>query len=420
MSSAIPETKASHATAMATGGTTIPELGTEGLPSPGLPLTPARKAWVENVTILLRHKTLIITVTAIVTVVTGVYSFLFIPNYYKARAVILPARHQGGGLDALTSGLASSLKDIGLSQLHGGEESYTPLSLMRSRELMGNMVKQFNYVTLYKAKSFSDAVDEFNKNLDGELTEEGNFIVSFEDTSPVRAAQVTNAVVGAINDVNSRLAKEEAKHNISEAQARYEQNKADLDTAEAALGAFQQKYGVFALPQQAQAELSALAELEAQKYSAQIQLDNAKQMYGANSSEVTVYQTTVDELASKIGEMQAGEDVKAGAFVPTKLMPEAALQYLKLMRDVEIQSKLKAFILPAYEQAKLDESKNLYGFVTLDTASVPVHKAGPHRSIIILAAMVGSAVLMSMVIMFLAGTQRLKQNFAHDRESLGI
>lgn len=421
MSSTNPEIKP-HAIIppMAAGGNSIPEFDGKGNPSTALPpITPARKAWVENISILFRHKALILWVTAIVTIATGAYAFLFMPDYYKARAVILPARHEGGGLDNIASGISSSLKDIGLSKLGGGsEESYTPLSLMQSRELMAKMVKQFNYVSIYKAKNLPDAVDEFSKNLDGELTEEGNFIVSFTDTSAIRAAQVTNAVVTEINNVNTRLAQDEAKHNISASQARYEQNVADLDSAEAALGAFQQQYGVFALPQQAQAELTAMAQLEAEKYSAQIQLQNAEQLYGSNSSEVSVYKTAVDQLASKLGEMQAGQDMKASAFVPTNVMPDVALKYLRLMREVEIQSKLKAYILPEYEQAKLDEETNLYGFVTLDTASVPVRKAGPHRAIILLAAMMGTAVIMGIAVIMLTGFQKMRQNFSRDQQRI--
>ena len=163
-----------------------------------------------------------------------------------------------------------------------------------------------------------------------------------------------------------------------------------------------------------------MAELEAQKYSAEIQLQNAKQLYDSDASEVSVYQTIVDQLASKLSEMRVGQDTKANAFVPTNIMPNVALQYLRLMREVEIQSKLKAYLLPAYEQAKLDQSKNLYGFVTLDTASVPVHKAGSHRSIILIEAMVGSMVLTSTLLLLLSGVKRLRLNFARERKQIGV
>ncbi len=383
-------------------------------------LTPARKAWVESVSILLRHKFLIIIVAVVVTGITGWYSFTRMPNYYKARAVILPARHANGSLDNATSGIASSLKDLGIAKLGGGDESYTPLSLLRSRELMEKMVRQFNFEAIYRDTTMEDAIDDFSKNLDGELSEEGNFIITFEDTTPRRAAQVTNAVIDEINNVNSRLAKDEADHNIAYVQARYQQNLADLDTAEHAFLAFQKKYGIFSLTEQARAEMSALAEMEEQKMGAEVQLHSAEQMYGANSGQVSVYKGTIDEIESKLAQMKVGMDAQASSFVPTNVLPDVAMQYLSLTREFEIQSKLKAFLLPAYEQAKLDEQKNLYGFVTLDSASVPVHKSKPHRSVILLAALLGSAIITSLFVLLLSGTHRLRVNFAHDRKQLGL
>ncbi len=384
------------------------------------PLTPARKAWVENVSILLRYKYLILSVALAVSAITGWYSFTQMPNYFKARAVILPARHANGALDNVTSGLASSLKDLGMAKLGGGEDSYTPLSLLRSRELMEKMVRQFNFQTMYRDKTMEDAIDDFSKNLDGELSEEGNFIITFEDTSPRRAAEVTNAVVEEVNNVNSRLAKDEAEHNITYVQARYQQNLTDLDTAEHAFLAFQRKYGVFSLTEQARAEMTAIGGMEEQKIGAEVQLHNAEQMYGSNSGEVAVYKGTIDELESKLAGMKVGMDASASSFVPTNVLPDVALQYLSLTREFEIQSKLKAFLLPAYEQAKLDESKNLYGFVTLDAATVPVHKAGPQRSLLLLAALVGGLVLTSVVVIVFSGIQHLRYNFAHDRERMGV
>src|SRR5581483_619283 len=194
----------------------------------------------------------------------------------------------------------------------------------------------------------------------------------------------------------------------------------DLDTAEKAFLAFQKKYGIYSLTEQARAEMTAVADLEEQKTAAEIQLENAKKLYGSNSSDVNVYQTTIAELESKLGQMNAGMDEKASSFVPTNVLPEVAIQYLSLMREFESQSKLKAFLLPAYEEAKLDQEKNLYGFVTLDSATVPVHKSGPHRSIILLAAFIGTAVVMSVVLLLLSGSQELRTNFARDRQRLGI
>lgn len=383
-------------------------------------LSAARKAWVENVSILLRHKYLILSVTIIVTVITGLYAFLFMPNYYKARAVILPARHAGGGLDDITSGISSTLKDIGISKLKGGEESYTPLSLMMSRELQEKIVKQFNFQKEYDCKTLEDAIKEFSDYLDGELSEEGNFIITFEDTSPRRAAEVANAVVEEINNVNSRLAKDEADHNIAYVQARYQENVADLDSVEHAFLAFQQKYGLFSLTEQARAEMTALGGMEEQKTEAEIQMQNAEQLYGTNSGQVAVYKGTIDELESKLAQMKNGQDAQASSFVPTDVLPKVAMEYLSLTREFEIQSKLKAFLLPSYEQAKLEESKETYGFVTLDHAEVPIKKAGPHRSLILLGALFGSFFIISLYVILLTNWRVARVHFRLDRERLGV
>jgi tyrosine-protein kinase Etk/Wzc len=390
----------------------------KGLPSSTL--TPSRRAWVENLTIVLRHKALIITVTLIVTAAVGVYAFVWMPNYYKATAVILPARNAGGALSSVTSGIASSLKDLGVAKLHGGDDSYTPLSLMQSRELKEKIIHQFGFIKIYKAVDMEDALELFSGNLDGEVSDEGPFTVSFEDTDPARAAAVTNAVIDAINDVNSRLAVEEAKHNVTYAQARYDQNIADLDSAERALGVFQRKYGVYSLPDQAKAELSAMAELEQQKYVAEINLQNAQQLYGSNASEAQVYRNTIEQIASKIGEMRAGMDAKATSFVPTNVMPDVALEYLRRMREVEIQSKLKAFLLPAYEEAKLDQQKLLFGFVILDRAETPVKKSRPHRSVFLLGALISSIVLTSVVVIAASRFRQIRQTFKLDQTRIGI
>ncbi len=383
-------------------------------------LSAARKAWVENVTILFQHKYLILSVTFIVTVLTGAYAFMFMPNYYKAKTVILPARHAGGGLDDITSGISSTLKDIGISKLKGGEESYSPLSLMMSSELQEKIVRQFHFQQEYDSKTIEDAIKTFSENLDGELSEEGNFIVSFEDTNPSRAAQVANAVVDEINSVNSQLAKDEAEHNIAYVQKRYQQNAADLDSVERAFLAFQQKYGIFSLPEQARAEMTALGGMEQEKTAAEIQMQNAKQLYGASSGDVAVYQGTIDQLESKLAHMKVGMDANASSFVPTNVLPEVAMQYLSLTREFEIQSRLKAFLLPSYEQAKLDESKNTYGFVTLDHAEPPIKKAGPHRSIILLGALLGSFIIMSFFVTLLTNIRNARINFRLDRERLGV
>jgi capsule polysaccharide export protein KpsE/RkpR len=399
---------------------TINELPTTGIAQPAavagpgsmpsMPdMTPARKAWVENVTILLAHKNLILWTTLAVTAITAIYAFGFMPNYYKSTAVVLPARKPGGGLDNMASSLTSSLKDLGLAKLSGGEESYTPLSLMTSRELQEGLVRQFGLQKVYDADNMEEALKEFNGNLDCELTPEGNFLISFEDTSRVRAAAVANAAVQSLNELNSRMAKEEARHNSRYMEERYALNLRQLDSAESALGDFEKKNGIYILQEQARAELGTIAAMEQQKSMAEIELKNVLEMYGSNAAEASSLRNSINGIEQKLDQMRTGQDARASSFVPTNILPEAALQFLRLTREVEIQSKLKAFFLPLYEQARLDENRNLLSFVVMDHAIPAERKSRPRRSILILVALIGSFVTTAIMIFVSARTRDYKR-----------
>jgi tyrosine-protein kinase Etk/Wzc len=389
---------------------------------PAREVTAVRRVWVENLSILLAHKVLIIIVTVIVTAATGIYAFMMLPNWYKANAVVLPARKSGSLLDNLTGGISSTIKDLGITKLGGNSSSdgfYSPLALLDSRELHETMIKKFDLQTQYKSNSMEEALREFSAHVGGDLTEIGDIAITFEDVNPQRAATIANALVDGINDINSRLAVEEAKQNFVFVDQRYQKNLSDLDSAEQALGTFQSKYGVYALPEQAKAELAGIAAIEQQKFATEIQLHTAEQVYGPQSTEAQLQRTTLGELAGKLGEMNSGADAKAPSYiVPTKVLPTVALQYLRLMREVEIQSKLKAYMLPAYEQARLDQTKRTLAFVTLDHAVAPMAKSKPHRSVLMLIAFISSMVLSSFVILIAANTRRTLARFSADRRAL--
>ncbi|HYE75775.1 MAG TPA: hypothetical protein VEF04_20700, partial [Blastocatellia bacterium] len=127
----------------------------------------------------------------------------------------------------------------------------------------------------------------------------------------------------------------------------------------------------------------------------------------------------INEINSKLGELRVGADANS-SFVATNLLPDVAMAYLRTLREVEIQSKSKAFLLPAFEQAKLDETKEAVAFLTLDKAVAPVRKSGPKRSIILLIAMLGSVIGTSVLILYYYRIQHARARFASDSRLLGF
>ena len=389
------------------------------------PINPARRAWVENISLLFRNKWLIIITTILVTAFTAIYLFGFAKMWYKAEANVVPARKSGGGLlEGLSSGISSTIKDLGITPIAGkgkGEGSYSPLALIASREVQEKLVKEFNFMKIYDVTNMEDAIREFGSHVSSDVLEEGNIAIAFEDTDPVRAANVANRLVEELNTVNSKLAIEEAKFNRTYIEQRFSKLLSDLDSAERDLGAFQKKYGVYELKTQAAAQLSALGLLEQQRYTTEIQLSSAEQLYGSEAAETNVLHTQLTELKSKLEDLKTGMDRNASNyFVPMNVMPDVALEYLRLTREVEIQSKLKAFMLPSYEQAKLDETRLSLSYIVLDKALPPLKKSRPKRSIQLLFAFLGSFMLTSIAVIGVSNFQHARIRFRRDRAELGL
>lgn len=384
-------------------------------------INPARRAWVESISLLFRYKWLIILTTLIVTVGTGIYLFGFAKNWYKAEANVVPPRKSGGGL---LDGLSSTIKDLGMTTLAGKNKSegvYSPLALIASREVQEKLVKEFDFMKVYEANTMEDAIKEFGSYVAADVQEEGNIIVSFEDTDPVRAANVANRLVQELNAVSSKLAIEEAKFNRVYIEQRFSKLMNDLDSADRALGEFQKKYGVYELKAQAAAQLGALGLLEQQRYTTEIQLNNAEQLYGSEAAETNVLRSQLRDLQSKLGDLKTGMDKNASSyFVPMNVMPDVALDYLRLTREVEIQSKLKAFLLPSFEQSKLDETKQSLSYLVLDKALPPTRKSRPKRSMQLLLAMLGSFAITCIAVVATANFRQVRTRFRQDKAALGL
>ena len=110
-------------------------------------IDPVRRAWVENVSIILRYKWVILITAAIVTGATAVYLFGFSKPYFRSAANVLPARQNaGGGLDNLAASISGTIKDLGITQIAGKGQAdgfYSPLALIQSRGLQEEVAVEY-------------------------------------------------------------------------------------------------------------------------------------------------------------------------------------------------------------------------------------------------------------------------------------
>jgi uncharacterized protein involved in exopolysaccharide biosynthesis len=135
-----------------------------------------------------------------------------------------------------------------------------------------------------------------------------------------------------------------------------------------------------------------------------VQLGLRERSLGPDDAEVRALRIAVNELEKQVPGL--GDNQLAG-LLGDKVddLPTEGLTYLRLYRDIEILSKLQGFMLPMYQQAIIDEQKQLHVLVPLDEAKPAERKDRPKRSVIVLASAFS---IFALAIMFLLLRERFR------------
>ncbi len=349
------------------------------------------KKFSDYLYILYKWKKFIILNILIIGIILTVISFL-IPKTYKATAKVMIPPESSLSLGGLTGLVGGSRSTSGLSSRILGMGQTTSedvvLAILNSRTALENVVNEFNLMDYYEIKknNMDKAIRAFSKDISFDVDEYGMIEISVINKNPKKSADIANYMIDLLDSLNIAFNVEQAKNNRIFIEKRYTKNLEDLKFAEDSLQQFQKKYGMFAIPQQMEVAVKAAAEIESQLMAKEIAAYFMKMQYGENSP---AYQGTLAEinlLKSKVDELKTADKLtdESNVFFPFKKGPEMTINYLRLYREVEIQSKILEIVLPMYEQAKVDEQKSIPTISVLDKAAIPQLKHSPKRSLIIL------------------------------------
>ena len=340
--------------------------------------------------VIFKWKKFLILNMLIVTAIAVTLSFL-IPKTYKATAtVMLPPNSQGGmgGLSSLFSG--GGVLSLGASLL--GDAS-TPedlvLGLFNSRTTLNRVIKEFNLMEYYEIddRNNDKALKAFRNDLIFEPNEFGMIEVSVINKSPELSAAISNFFVVLVDSIHIELNMLQAKNNRAFIQKRYEKNLTDLEAAEDLLYAFQKKHGIFAVPEQLEASVKAAANIEALLIEREIGLEILKSKFGENSPQYTDLKSEIKLLRKRVSELKYSDELSSESNIlfPFQEIPEIMIEYFRIYREVEIQSKIMEVTLPLFEQAKMEEHKSIPTILIIDEAVPPELKYKPKKAFIILS-----------------------------------
>jgi uncharacterized protein involved in exopolysaccharide biosynthesis len=365
---------------------------------------------IELLLALARGKKAILKVTITAALLATIVSFL-LPKTYTATSTILPPQQK-------QSALNSMLGQIGaIAGLSGGDLGLRNpddvfVAMLTSRTIGDNLINRFDLQKAYRVKRYQDAEKKLRQNSEVIATKEGLISISVTDRDPKRAAEIANAYVQQLYNVNQNLAITEASQRrlFYEQQIKAEQRQ--LSSAELALTQVQEKSGLLQPEAQARAIIGGIADLRAQVATHEVQLRTMRSYATENNPELQRAET---ELAGMRGQLAKLEHSNAAAgngnlAIPARQMPEAELEYLRRSREVKYHEALYDFLGKQLEAARIDEGQNAILVQVVDTAVAPESKSGPKRLLIVLVSTTAVFLVACLAVLLIEALRRKHQD----------
>ena len=360
--------------------------------------------------IIFKHRGFLGYTVGAVFLISVIISFL-IPKTYMATARILAPRENGPGLASLIAGADEAL--MGLAAVLNGNPtpSAVYVGILKSRSVADALIEKFNLKERYDERYIEDVYAELADHSIIEASKRDQLIIiSVKDRDPRRAADMANAYVDTLNRLNRRLSSTQGKRKRIFLEGRLKDVRADLERAETDLKAFQEKYHLVAVEEQARATIEGAAEIKGQIVAAQTELEVYKQFGTEKQIEAVMLKARIEELQKQLEAIAQGEppatgnpdastpDKSSGFYVPFDDLPRLSMELMRLTRAAKVQEKLFALITAQYEMAQIEEAKDVDTVQVLDPAVVPQKKFGPRRRAIVAS----STALALMAAVFLA------------------
>lgn len=329
----------------------------------------------------------VVAATFVIFVVATIITVFAVTPKYTARATFVPPPDEAGGvasilrnpISAFTGGLGSASVD----RLVGFLDSETA----RTR-----IIKDYDLVNHYDVEYMTHALWRLEGETRITVTPEGLVTVDVTDVDPKLAAKMANSFVDITDSLHRLSQQEHAGQMRRFLETRVEAARRDMEAAEIAARNFGETTGIVSLENQVAVLVEQIAQIDAQITEVDIRIGAARQILGPRHSSVREMEIERAALVSerrKLMESNGGSP-DADPLLTLANVPDRAVEYFRLQREIEIQTIIQELLYRQYEISKLEEARNVSTLARVDRATVPELKSWPMRTrLVVLSAVMG-------------------------------
>ncbi|MCH8034634.1 MAG: hypothetical protein IH950_12885 [Bacteroidetes bacterium] len=337
--------------------------------------------------ILVKWKKFLIALLFPFMIITYLGIYFLIEEQFDSSALLVPSEDASiGGIAGLFGNFGANLPfDIGAGS---SPEMNMYNTIIYSRTNLQNIIDKFDLYKIYKltpeVKDYKKkAIEALSGNISANETEFSAYELTVRANSPQLSADIANYIIKLLNEKLIELRTQKSKNNRIFLGERVEEIRQNLRNAEDSLMIFQEESGILEPEEQFKGIVTAFTTLETELITKQIQKSILEKLRGNNSPQVETIIIEVNEFKKRLEEIKKYGNPD-GVILSIESMPENAMNYYRLFREVEINSKILEFVLPLYEQAKIEEKKDIPTLQVIDDAIPPAKKSFPPRTILTL------------------------------------
>lgn len=358
--------------------------------------------FIDYAHVIVKHRWTIIKIVSVAIFVTIVITLIMPKTYTATSSILVPEQDEGFGLSALSGKIPfAELAGIGGES----EDAMSLLTILESRTLITNTVKEFNLDERWESKYFEDAIIELRERSIYELEEHGSIVIDVsintgwlsssesEREASTLAANVVNFMVSELDRINKGLKSQWARNNRVFIEKRYEISKDDLVVIERRIRDFMEENGTVALKEQTRAAITVASQVKSEIIMTEVELRVLESSLGNTHPEVLILQSRKKGLEIELNSLKYGAISSEDSVDITRSLqvypvfqeiPRLAVMFIRLERELGVQGEIFKFLTQQYEQARIQENKDTPTLQVLDIGIPRERRSSPQRTLTVI------------------------------------
>lgn len=363
--------------------------------------------------ILVKYKKFLLITTLVVSILSVIY-IMTVDQYWKSTTTFLPIQEHRSAMPLTGSQILGAGMSMFGQQIQAN--ALDMIRIMNSRTFSESIIEKFDLIEYFEI----DETDEFLRmeralerlhrgmkelNMDRET---GMITLTIESKDRHLSAEIANHYFKKLNihNLESRMTKGRQQREFIE--ARLESVKLEIDNISRDINEFQKKHNVFDFDFQVKNLAEIYVELVSKQIATEIELDYSREFLGESAIAFEQLQAKNKAFKEKISKIEYIEQRDNKKFILNmKDIPDLALEYMELALALEIQKNIYTFLYPQFEEAKIQEIKDLPTIELIDKAVPAGQRSRPRRAQFCVTVFIITVLILSIIVVVVDRLQAL-------------